>query len=354
MPAFAREIYHERLEKVREGMYTAGTQLLVLPPSGDMEYLTGLSVEPSERFTAFLLPLGDDPQIICPAFETESFLGSSVIADVLPWEEHQDPFSLLRTAFKRVSAMALGASTPFGFVERVRAAFPDPILTSASSILAPLRARKAPEELEALREAQGHTRARLLEAATNAKVGQTEESISKDLGGAIVLFGRNAAYPHGIAGDRPLARDDVLLIDAGGRCRGYCSDITRTFIPRGQPRLREIWEIVLEAQSAAHDKAGPGVEAQEVDRAAREVIRKAGHEESFIHRTGHGVGLEIHEPPYLVEGNRTLLQTGMTMTIEPGIYIPGEFGIRIEDVFTITADGSLPLSPLDREPFYRG
>ncbi|HVM12339.1 MAG TPA: M24 family metallopeptidase, partial [Actinomycetota bacterium] len=166
----------------------------------------------------------------------------------------------------------------------------------------------------------------------------------------IVGSGPNGASPHHEPGDRVLQAGDAVVMDFGGRAGGYCSDITRTVGVREiADEIREVHEIVREAQERAFHAVRPGVPAQEVDRAAREVIASAGYGERFIHRTGHGIGLEEHEPPYLVEGNEDPLLAGMCFSIEPGIYLPGRFGVRIEDIVTVTDDGARRLNRANRE-----
>jgi Xaa-Pro aminopeptidase len=162
----------------------------------------------------------------------------------------------------------------------------------------------------------------------------------------VVQFGPSSALPHGAAGERPLSQDEAVLIDAWDKPEGYYYDITRsTFFGKPTDEYRKIWSIVLDAQTAAIEKAAPGVPCFQVDAAAREVIEKAGYGEYFTHRLGHGLGIDVHEPPYMVAHNRTLLEPGMTFTSEPGIYLPGRFGVRIEDDILCTEGGAESLSP---------
>ncbi|MCZ6691321.1 MAG: Xaa-Pro peptidase family protein [Planctomycetota bacterium] len=353
MPHFDRAVYIERMERARAGLAAAERSCAIIHPSADLEYLTGLDVHPSERLIALLLPERGEARIVCPAFEEGRILEGGVIEKTLPWREQDDPFEILARDGEVHGSICLGAAMPFFFVDRIRRALPAADLASADPIIAPLRMVKGPEEVAAQREALERTRERIFDAARTARDGVMEAEIARSLDGGIVLFSENGALPHGVAGKRKLTAEDSILIDAGERVRGYWSDITRTFIRAGNEKANEIHRIVADAQTAAFRKAGPGVQAQEVDRAARASIAQAGYERFFTHRTGHGIGLQGHEPPFLVEGNVSRLEPGMTMTIEPGIYLPGEFGVRIEDVFLITEDGCEPLSQRDLSPTHR-
>jgi Xaa-Pro dipeptidase len=218
-------------------------------------------------------------------------------------------------------------------------------------------------ELAHMRQAVRITEAALQATAEQVRPGQTELEIQNILHiemlragaqgtafGSIVLSGPRTALPHSSASERPLQPGDLLLFDCGATYRGYMGDITRTFaVGDLDPELTAIYEVVKKANVAARQYAGPGQEAQAVDRVARQVIEEAGYGQYFIHRTGHGLGLEVHEPPYIVGGNDTVLQPGMTFTIEPGIYLPGKGGVRIEDDVVITAEGCQSLTTFSRD-----
>lgn len=222
--------------------------------------------------------------------------------------------------------------------------------------------RKGPEEIDLLRQA-GAAVDRVMTRLDGTRFsGKTERELSVEIAAmtveegheasafSIVASGPSGASPHHEPGDRMIAAGDTVVVDFGGRLQGYHSDITRTFFVGEPPlRVREVFGVVREAQEAGVAAAGPGVAAQEVDRAARRVIADAGFGRFYLHRTGHGIGLEEHEPPYIVEGNAEPLDPGMAFSVEPGIYLPGEFGIRIEDVVLATADGAERLNEAPRD-----
>jgi Xaa-Pro dipeptidase len=232
----------------------------------------------------------------------------------------------------------------------------------AESLLSKLRATKDEAELDYMRQAVSIAQQALTQTLTDVRVGMTEREIASALmvnllkGGSesaafipLVQIGPNSASPHGSTSDRRSEQGDVLLIDFGAQVGGYVSDITRTFaLGEADPEMRAVYDIVKAANAAGRAAAGPGVACQDVDRAARRVIEEAGFGEYFIHRTGHGLGLEVHEPPYIVEGNGQLLEPGMTFTVEPGIYLPGRGGIRVEDNVVITSDGCASLTTFER------
>jgi Xaa-Pro aminopeptidase len=206
---------------------------------------------------------------------------------------------------------------------------------------------KTIEEIEAMRRAIAVALPRFRRAFESLRLGATEAQISAAFGGDnVVQFGASSALPHGASTDRALARGEAVLIDAWDKPEGYYYDITRsTFFGEPSDEYRKVWSIVLEAQGAAIERAAPGVPCSEVDAAARRVIEKAGYGEYFTHRLGHGLGIDVHEPPYMVAHERTLLEPGMTFTSEPGIYLPGRFGVRIEDDILCTERGAESLSP---------
>jgi Xaa-Pro dipeptidase len=206
---------------------------------------------------------------------------------------------------------------------------------------------KRPEEIAAIRRAIAVALPRFEKAFSALRPGSVEADISHHFGGEnVVQFGPSSALPHGASTSRPLARGEAVLIDAWDKPEGYYYDITRsTFFGEPPDEYRRIWDVVLEAQGAAIEKAAPGVPCFEVDAAARRVIEKAGYGEFFTHRLGHGLGIDVHEPPYMVGHEKTILEPGMTFTSEPGVYLPGRFGVRIEDDILVTEKGAESLSP---------
>jgi Xaa-Pro aminopeptidase len=343
-----RDVYRRRLESMRGRLAGAAADGLFATPSSNLFYLTGINFWRSERLTALFLFADRDPVVLCPAFEESRLRGMSAVEHVVTWGETEDPFAKAAALVPAAAGtLAVEPSTAFDEVERLLAHRPGWKPVSAGALFASVRMVKTPEELEAMRRAIAVALPRFRRAFEALRPGATEEQISAAFGGEnVVQFGPSSAFPHGASTARELARDEAVLIDAWDRPEGYYYDITRsTFFGRPSDEYRKVWEIVLEAQGAAIERAGPGVPCSEVDAAARRVIEKAGYGEYFTHRLGHGLGIDVHEPPYMVATERTLLEPGMTFTSEPGIYLPGRFGVRIEDDIVCTERGAESLSP---------
>jgi Xaa-Pro dipeptidase len=264
------------------------------------------------------------------------------------WEETEDPFAKAAALFPAAAGrMAIEPSTAYDDVERLLAARPAWKPVSAGTLFATVRMVKTAEEIEAMRRAIAVALPRFRRAFEALRPGATESEISKRFGGEnVVQFGPSSALPHGASTERALEPNQAVLIDAWDKPEGYYYDITRsTWFGTPSEEYRRIWNVVLEAQGAAIERACPGVPCEEVDAAARRVIEKAGYGEYFTHRLGHGLGIDVHEPPYMVRNEKTLLEPGMTFTSEPGIYLPGRFGVRIEDDILCTERGAESLSP---------
>ncbi len=341
-------VYLDRLETVRGRLAALGADGLFATPSSNLFYLTGISFSRSERLTALFLFRDREPVVVCPAFEGDRMRGMSAVREVRTWEETEDPFRLAASLFPAAGGvLAVEPSTAFDDVERLLSAGPGWKALSAAPLFTTLRMIKTSEEIAAIRRAIAVALPRFEKAFGALRPGSLEEDVSHFFGGEnVVQFGPSSALPHGASGPRPLAKDEAILIDAWDKPEGYYYDITRsTFFGEPTPEYGKIWEIVLEAQTAAIEKAAPGVPCFEVDAAARRVIEKAGYGDSFTHRLGHGLGIDVHEPPYMVGHDDTVLEPGMTFTSEPGIYLPGRFGVRIEDDILVTARGAESLSP---------
>ena len=346
--ALKPEVYRRRIETIRARLSTLGADGLYATPSANLYYLTGIDFHRSERLTALLVFQGSEPVVICPAFEADRLRGMSAVERIVTWEETEDPFTKAASLFGGSrGTLAVEPSTAYEDVERLVAARPEWKPISAGPLFAALRMVKSPEEIEAIRQAIAVAVPRLARAFAALKPGCRETEISALLGGEnVVQFGSSSALPHGASGERTLQRNEAVLIDAWDKPAGYYYDITRsTYFGEPTEEYRRIWSIVLEAQGAAIDRAAPGVPCFEVDAAARRVIEKAGYGEHFTHRLGHGLGIDVHEPPYMVGHNRTVLEPGMTFTSEPGIYLLGKFGVRIEDDILCTERGAESLSP---------
>jgi D-alanyl-D-alanine dipeptidase len=356
--------YEERILRARAAAGEAGLAGLLLPPSPDLVYLTGYDPPPLERLTMLIVRPGDDPVLVVPELERPMALASPMGGrlEVVGWRDAVDPYELVASFVPRAARLGVGdrmwASHLLG-LERFLAAR-ELVATSAAVPL--LRAVKDADELGRLELAGRGADEAFDEAlefgfldATEAEIGERLASLLRahahdDVNFTIVGSGPNGASPHHVPTDRRIARGDPVVLDFGGRAQGYCSDITRTIVVEAPtPEIREAHEVVREAQEAAYRAVRPGVPAEDVDRAAREIIEAAGYGESFVHRTGHGIGLEEHEPPYIVRGNAEPLRPGMCFSIEPGIYVEGRFGVRIEDIVAVTEGGAIRFNEARRD-----
>jgi Xaa-Pro dipeptidase len=348
-----------RLEKAVQVMRGLDIPALVLPPGSSLFYFTGLKWGASERLTAAVLNWHGELNYVAPAFEVGTLSEADhVEGRVHGWEEHENPYELVASVLSEIDgAIALDEAAPFFIAEGLRAALPDARLVNAVNITRECRMRKSPEEIALLRTAKQitlevHRRAaRILRPGIHAsEVKQFIDEAHRRLGGGgstfcLVYFGEATAFPHGTSAEQVLREGDMVLIDTGCDVHGYKSDITRSYVfGEPSPRQRTVWNLEKAAQAAAFEAARPGVACQEVDRAARAVLEAAGFGPGYQvpglpHRTGHGIGLDLHEWTYLVEGNRQPLEPGMCFSNEPMICIYGEFGVRLEDHFYLTETG---------------
>jgi len=358
-PALGPAVFAERRARAQEEMARRSLDLLVVVPSTDYVYLNGSSPGRSERLIALLLPRQGDAVIVAPSFEVERVRRGSTVADVRGWEEESDPFALaarIAAGMRRGGRAGLEPSTDYASYLRFAEAMRRWRIETAAPVFERLRIIKQPVELDLIRRAIRITQEALTATFAQLQAGMSERDVagvvSREMsrrggsGGGLVQFGPNAALPHGSPQLRLLEPGMPVLMDCGTRVEGYTSDITRTQWFGGEPpeRFRTVYNTLHAAQTAAMTLGRPGVECQEMDRAARRVIREAGFGEYFTHRLGHGMGMEGHEAPYLVEGNTLRLEPGMVATIEPGIYIPDVWGCRTEDDIVVTSDGVEVLS----------
>ena len=354
----------DRLQRAADQAGQARFDALIVAPSADLVYLTGYDPPPLERLTCLIARPGRSPVLLVPELEgplAESRrIGS--LAEIVTWRETDDPYDLVRRLVGKGRRGACSERMWALHLIGLQRALPQAGFASASRILGPLRAVKDADEIGRLGRAAryadevfGRITRSGLESATERDVARRLGDLLLEMGNDAITFtivgsGPNGASPHHQAGERTIQAGDALVMDFGGRAAGYCSDITRTVaVGRADPEVREVHDVVREAQDRALRAVRPGVAAQEIDRAAREVIEQAGYGDRFVHRTGHGIGLEEHEQPYLVEGNEEPLRHGMCFSIEPGIYLPGRFGVRIEDIIAVTDDGGRSLNRASRE-----
>lgn len=374
-PAISVAEREARLDKARRLMAEMGADALLVGAGASLLYFAGVPWGASERLVAMLLTKSGDPLLFSPTFELGSLAADTAIsAQVRDWEEHESPFALVASALaeRGVGTLAVDPAMAFTMVERLRKAAPSVALVDATPVIDGCRMIKSPAELAAMRQAKQMTlevqrrAARILTPGITAtEVRRFIEQAHRALGAAgnsfcIVQFGRSTAFPHGLPGESVLAEGDVVLIDTGCLVQGYSSDITRTYV-YGEPTAahRRIWSIEQEAQQAAFDAVRPGVACEDVDAAARRVLEAHGLGPDYRlpglpHRTGHGIGLSIHEAAYLVRGDKTPLAPGMCFSNEPMIVVPDQFGIRLEDHFHVTETGAAwftqPSPSIDR-PF---
>ena len=350
-------------------MAELGVDALLLSVGPDLPYLTGYEAMPLERLTMLVLPAEGDATLVVPRLEAPRVVERPEVFALRSWDETDDPIAIVAGLVGAAGTLAVGDRTWARFVLDLQQALPAPTYRRGSEVMGPLRARKDPAEVEALRKA-GAAADRVaaeLQAGEIELVGRTEAQVSAELGRrlraeghqrvnfAIVAGGANAASPHHEPGDHVIREGEVVLCDFGGTMLGddgigYCSDITRC-VHLGEPssELADAYAVLLDAQQAAVAAAEVGTPCEDVDATARRIITEAGWGEEFIHRTGHGIGIEEHEDPYIVAGNDTLLEAGHAFSIEPGIYVPGRFGLRLEDIVVAADAGPDPLNRADHD-----
>ena len=345
-------------------MADRGVDVLLLSVGADLPYLTGYEAMPLERLTMLVLPREGDAELIVPRLEAPRVVERPDLFTLLPWGETEDPISMVTDRLAPELNVAVGNQTWAQFLVELNERMPGTWWRKASDVMGPLRAVKDEAEIEALAKASAAADrvAAQLHAGEIPLVGRTEAEVSADIGArllaeghqrvnfAIVAAGENAASPHHEAGDRRINPDEVVLCDFGGTMltdggAGYCSDITRC-VYTGEPpaEFAELYDVLFDAQAKGVAAATAGTTCEMVDLAARRPIIDAGYGEFFIHRTGHGIGIEAHEDPYIVEGNTAPLEVGHAFSIEPGIYIPGKWGARLEDIVVAGADAPRPLN----------
>jgi len=365
--------FEDRTRRCQRRLAEAGADAAVLFPSTNLFYASGFREEPGERHLFLFVPQEGDPAFVAPEMYDEQIRAASWVGDVRLWADGEDPTELvaaLAAEFDLHRGHLLVDDTMWAlFTQDLRETFSEATFGLASEVFEELRMRKDETEIEALRRA-GRVADRVsveIRRLGEEAVGTTETELADEIerrlaaaGGEEVAFGTiagsgpNGAKPHHRHDDREIRRGDPVVLDFGAYVDGYPGDQTRTVVFAGDPpeRYAAVHETVREAHQAAVEAVEPGVPAEAVDRAAREVIEDAGYGEEFVHRTGHGVGLDVHESPYIVEGNETELEPGMVFSVEPGVYLEGEFGVRIEDLVVVTDDGYERLndSPRTWEP----
>jgi Xaa-Pro aminopeptidase len=367
------ERFPARLAACREAIAERGFAALLLGVGPDLRYLTGFVGEPMERLTLLVVPREGPVSFVVPRLEAEKARATPLVSGgastVVAFDETDDAAALVAGILDRGgagSASSAGAGAPIGLSDRLWAthvlqlqtALPGRRFEPAGVVMRDLREVKDADEAQLLRLAAQAADRTVDGIAAGRLVGRTEADVSREIRQrlmdeghdladfAIVGSGPNGASPHHDAGERVIGTGEPVVLDLGGSRAGYVSDTTRAIWVAGEeghepePEFRRVYDLVREAQAAAKAAVRPGVEAQSIDAAARGVIAAAGYGEYFTHRVGHGIGLEVHEDPYMVAGNATPLRPGMAFSVEPGIYLPGRWGVRLEDIVLCTAGGA--------------
>ncbi len=354
-----------RLERAAEAAARAGLDALLLTPGPDLRYLTGYDTHQSERLTCLAVPAAGPAFLVVPRLELASAQASPVSGmnlDLMVWDETDDPYQAVAQRLGSPATVGLAGQMWAMMVLRFRDAMPGARQALAASALRALRIRKTPAEIAALAEAGAAIDRVHASVPQWLRPGRTEREAAADIASAIAAAGHaridfvivgsgpNAAKPHHEPTGRVLREGDAVVVDIGGTMpSGYCSDCTRTYaIGAVPPDMARYYEVLREAQEAACAAVRPGIPAEAVDAVARDAIATAGHGEHFTHRTGHGIGLETHEDPYIVAGNTEELEPGMAFSVEPGIY-PGPHGARIEDIVVCTDGGCQRLNNASRD-----
>ncbi len=356
--------YAERARRAQAALAAANCDWLFVSHSTDLLYLIGFTKRPSERLALLLLPREGRARMVVPGFEVPVFQPYAGFFDLIGWEETEDPVAKVAEVVGAGAGQSIAIADQLHtvFTLRLQAALGGARWLEGNRILARIRMVKTASEIDALRQAAAKTEDVLASLFAQPVAGKTELEVLRFLhsglaeqglelsGGGIVGAGPHSASPHHKTGERRLAAGDALVIDFGGGWRGYRSDITRSFhIGDAPDEYQRIYRIVREAQQLAFEATRPGVTTAQIDTVARDHISAQGYGPAFLHRTGHGVGMDGHEHPYLVQGDSTVIEEGMVFSVEPGIYLAGKYGVRIEDVVAVTATGAERLNHFPRE-----
>jgi Xaa-Pro aminopeptidase len=354
------EAFAARMTQAAEAAVEAELIGLLITPGPDLAYLCGYQPGSTERLTMLMLAKGRQPVLMVPTLErpdAQAATAGTTVA-LADWADGTDPYQAMAKLLDPYGRYGISDAAWAMHLLGLQQALPDTVYVSLTQALPMLRAVKDSEELARLAAAGVAADATYNEIIGGQFEGRREAEVAADIAAlliknghsqvdfTIVGSGPNGANPHHAAGDRIIQAGDVVVLDFGGLKDGYGSDTTRTvYVGQSPPdEVRTVHEVVQRAQQAAFEAVAPGVQCQQIDRVARQVITEAGYGDYFIHRTGHGIGLSTHEPPYLVAGEQQPLVPGMCFSIEPGIYLPGKFGVRIEDIVTVTADGGRRLN----------
>jgi Xaa-Pro dipeptidase len=358
-------IYRLRIDQIRKQLDASDSDFAFLTPAANFQYLAGYHYQMRERLVALLIRKSAEPDLIVPAFEESDHSSHTWIKGVIPWEEDENPYALIADLIGKRDegpTCLLDESLPLGVYWSLKKAFGRfKKVHSITPMLNSLRIAKSEQEVALMRKAGHVIDVAVMRAFSDAQIGMTELQIKQIVQeevirqGAVptfaaIQFGKNSALPHADSSTRELRKGDVVLMDCGCSLDGYNTDMTRVGVV-GEPTedIELVFSIVRKAEETAIEKISRGMACGNADGIARRVIEEAGYGDYFTHRLGHGIGLEVHEPPYLIRGNAQELAVGMCHSVEPGIYLEGQFGIRIEDLVYIREDGPevITYSPKD-------
>lgn len=354
-----KNIYEERCRRAQSQMVATGTDFLFVGPGSDLQYLIGTKGMDNERMMLLVIPQKGEPAMIVPALEKLATSEYATYFELLDWRDGEGPQGRLKQilgdAQNREVQAAVGSHLWSMFLLEMQATLPKGNWTTADDVLKKLKITKSAEEVQLLRDAAAVADKAFSELITLPFEGRAERELMGDINNLLLKYGQeqmlfcivgsgpNGAQPHHHTGDRIIQNGDAVVLDFGGSYHGYASDMTRMVVvgdKANDPDYEKVYQTVDAALENAFKHVKPGVTCESVDVQARQVITEAGYGEYFVHRTGHGIGLEVHEDPYIVGGNQALLEPGMAFSIEPGIYLPGRFGVRIEDIVVVTETGA--------------
>ncbi|MCC5949035.1 MAG: aminopeptidase P family protein [Nitriliruptoraceae bacterium] len=350
----------DRLERARAAMADADVDALLIGPSADLRYLVGYHALPLERLTMLVVPRDGEAVLVAPELEAPraQASGASDLADLRTFGETDDPIALVTDALGPAATGRLAVSDRLwaGFLLALQRVTPQADYVAGSTVMRTLRLIKSAEEIAALEAVGAAIDAVHAQVPALLRPGRTEAEVGRDIAErilidhdevnfVIVASGPNGASPHHETGDRVIEAGEPIVVDIGGTRAGYCSDVTRNYvIGTPSPDYAQLHRVLEEAQQRAVDAVRPGVSAASIDAVARDHLEAAGYGAYFVHRTGHGIGVEEHEEPWIVAGNELELAPGMAFSVEPGIYVPDRHGARIEDIVVVTDDGVAPVN----------
>lgn len=358
------DLYAARIARAQKEMEKTGLDYLLVGPGSDLFYLTGYNAHLSERMNLLIIGRDGSAAMVVPVLEAPLYAGREALAPTRTWTETESPSALAASIVGDAAGKKIGVADQLWsiFLIRLQDAVTGASWLSGNDVMRTLRMRKDAKEVETLAEVGRRTDAAwtefvetaqitgLSETQAVAKLGAMMEKQGLAFKGGICASGPNSASPHHHTGDRVIQRGDAIVFDWGSDIDGYHSDITRTvFIGEPTEEFRKVYDIVKRANQAAFEAVKPGVPCENIDKAARDLITAEGYGDAFIHRTGHGLGLDVHEEPYMVGGNTLPLESGMVFSDEPGIYLEGNFGVRVEDIVVCTETGGRRFNEASRE-----